>query len=258
MKKQIAVMIALFAVVAAGCKKDKDNPLEGGENGKTKYISKITTTEDDVQTVYVANYDAQNRLVSYNAQNNSEKTTFTYGANGNLVKYEFESDENKDVFEVTYNGANVPVTGKHTTYSNLAVVAEEALTYTVANDVITEMQAKNPDNEIATYKMTYQNNNLSKVEVTVPDGKFTISATYGNKKSPFLGLNLKYLIAPVNLFAYFAKNELTGVATAFNNQTIVRDVTTYTYDNDGYPLTSSSTNPDAPAEPASISKFEYK
>jgi hypothetical protein len=64
MKKQIAVMIALFAVVAAGCKKDKDNPLEGGENGKTKYISKITTTEDDVQTVYVANYDSQNRLLT--------------------------------------------------------------------------------------------------------------------------------------------------------------------------------------------------
>ncbi|HKG07198.1 MAG TPA: hypothetical protein VKB19_12100 [Pedobacter sp.] len=263
MKKQIAMMIALFVVVAAGCKKDKDkdNPIDGG-NGKVKYISKVTSTDDDEQTIYVATYDSQNRLVSYGTGDNSEKTTFTYGANDNLVKYEFESDSedgfDKETYEITYNASNVPTTGKHTLYNSLAVVHEEDLTYTVANGTVTQLVAKDQDDEVSTYKMTYQNGNVTKVDVEVPGVKFTLSATYGSKKSPFLGMNLKYLIVPTNLFAYYAKNELTSATSTVGAQVAIRQVTTYTYDGDGYPLTSTSTNPDDTTEPPTTTKYEYK
>lgn len=260
MKKQIAMMIALFTVVALGCKKDKDNRIDDGDgNGKVKYVSKVTETDEGVETIYVATYDGQNRIVSYNAQDNSEKSSFTYDVNGNLIKYETgDGDDSKEIFDVTYNAQNVPVTGKHRVYSNAVLVSEEDLVYTVTNGNVTQIEAKNEDDEVTTYKITYQNNNVTKIELASADGAMAVTATYGDKKSPFAGLSLKHLIAPVNLFGFYSKNEVSSITSSLNGQAFARGIITYTYGNDGYPLTSSSTNPDDPAEPPFNTKFEYK
>jgi len=259
MKKQITMMIALFTVVAMGCKKDKDSRVDDGDgNGKVKYISKVTETNGGEETVYLATYDGQNRIVSYNSQDNTEKTTFTYDANSNLIKYETGGGIDKEIFEVTYSAANVPVSGKHKTYNNLTVINEEDLTYTVANGNVTEIQFKQQNNETTTYKMAYQNNNVTKIEVATEDGIITLSGTYGTKKSPFAGLSLKHLIAPVHLFGFYSKNEVTSITSSIDGEAFARGNIAYTFGSDGYPLTSSSTNPDDPAEAPFNTKFEYK
>lgn len=259
MRKQFAMMIALVMIAAAGCKKDKANdPEDGGSNGKTKYISKVTSSTDGQQTVYNATYDGQNRLTAYNTQDGTEKVTFTYGANDALVKFETENEDGKEVFDVTYNASGVPLTGKHSIYDQTTKVYEEDLTYTVADGKVTQMEAKNADDEVTRYTVTYQNGNVTRIRMEASGIAVSIEGTYGTKKSAFAGINFKYLVSPVHLFQYYSKNELLTTTSKQGDQVLLRSAWTYTYDGDGYPLTSTSSNPDDPEETATTATYQYK
>nr|WP_068892505.1 hypothetical protein [Pedobacter panaciterrae] len=256
MKKQLLILLTAVAAVAAGCKKDKDkdnNP--DNNNGKVKYLSKVTETDQDEIKIYLLTYDNNNRLVSYNSQDNNETKSYTYDANGNLTKVDSKFDTEREVYEVAYTNG-IPTTGTRKTYEGQTVKSTETIQYTVANGKVSKIVMKADNDEPIEYVLTYQNGNLSKMEVISEDASFSSDFTYGTKKSPMYASLLKYIISPGESLEFSSKNELLTTAIKIGDNPAFQSTSVFTYDNDGYPLTGKSrvTGEDHDT----VVKFEYK
>jgi YD repeat-containing protein len=257
MKKQLFTLFLAAATTFVGCKDDNDSIPDVDK--PSKLLSKVTETEDGVSTVYNLTYDNNKRLTSYKEQNNTEAANFTYDTNGNITKLEFVEGQSKTVFEITYNNG-IPATGKFRSDDD-DIDEDMILTYTVANNQVTEIKQKLGTLEYGKSTITYQNGNVAKVvtKVTLPEGEelaeipdlsSTITYTYGSKKNMFPSAGFKYLLDPMGLSArFFAKNEIASEKfEGFINATTTYQ---YTYDSDGFPLTSTDSD-------GVTYKYEYK
>lgn len=248
MKKQLLFVFCAALIAITGCKKDKDE--NGGTNGPeaSKLVKRIIETEDGETTTYNISYDGNKRITSYKSTDNKEITNFTYDGNGNVTKIENIEEDSKTVFEFTYNNGR-PVNGEFKSYEWInnqqgELVMGYRLDYTVVNNLVTEIKVimegeEDEDDMEIDYALTYENGNLSKVQSTGL-GATTISFTYGNKK-PVFPATFKYILDPSGLSAqFFAKNDIITTAYDFPGTTMDATVTnTYTYDSNGYVLTSN-------------------
>ncbi|AXY76648.1 hypothetical protein D3H65_22785 [Paraflavitalea soli] len=251
MKKAILLAGILSALVFTSCKKDKDdnggdNNGGGGDNPTTKLIKKMTKVENGITTVYNFTYDNAKKLTGFASADNKESTTFSYDAAGNLIKVESIEQEFKNVYNYTYaNG--VPVSGTFKSWQKSAgepdeLVEDDELTYTVANNQVTKLKLhmKQADEDLD-MDFSYTNGNLSKVE-TVQGSAFSYKATFtfGTKKAPFPQVS-KYVLDQAGFSLFFSsKNELITTVLDFPGTQLDETTTlTYTYDANGYPLTSN-------------------
>jgi len=243
MKKQFLLAIAVVAALSfSSCKKDDaDTPAPA----VTKRLKKETKTEAGVVTVFNLTYDAANRLTSYKSTDNSEYVLFSYDAAGNLVKVDQREKEYKNLYEYTYVN-NVPVSATLKSWEIIPgqaddLIEDDKLTYTVTNNQVSKIKldmlmANSTINLLLTYAAT---GNLSKVTT---EGINFISAdfTFGTKKAVYPKVT-NYVLDQAGFSLHFAsKNELLSSTFDFpgtaNDETIN---TTYTYDSNGYVLTSN-------------------
>jgi YD repeat-containing protein len=258
MKKNLVLVLFTALVAIVGCKKDDDKPGNNG-GGNAKLVKRIIETEDGETSTFNLTYDGNKRLTSYKKSDNSESTTITYDGAGNVTKIENMEVDSKNEFVFTYNNG-VPVSGVFKSWEmNGGQQGELSITYTldytVANGLVTEinMTMEDPEGEddpieIA-YELTYSNGNLTKIK-TKGSNASTTTFTYGNKK-PVLPTCFKYVLDQGGLSAqFFAKNDL--LSTVHDNPGTDLDFTItnqYTYDSDGYVLTSTDGD--------SQTRFEY-
>ncbi|HEX2608743.1 MAG TPA: hypothetical protein VHK91_15275 [Flavisolibacter sp.] len=246
MKKFVFAAAALAALTFTSCKKDDDkNPGGGGSvPPPSKLLKKVTQVEDGVTTIYTLTYDANKRLTAYKSNDNTEQVLFTYDNDGNITKVEQQDAEFKNIYTYSYT-AGVPVTGTLKSWQKHAgepdeLIEDDILTYTVANQQVTNIHLNmTMDGEEADFKMSYTNGNLSKVEIPGSD-LYTATFVYGTRRSPFPQLS-KYVLDQAGFSLQFsAKNELLSATYDFPNTTLDKTITnTYTYDADGYALTSN-------------------
>ncbi|MCU7550066.1 hypothetical protein OCK74_13160 [Chitinophagaceae bacterium LB-8] len=247
MKKQLLFVFCAALIAITGCKKDnEDNDTSGTVT--SKLVKRIIETENGVSTTYNITYNGDRRITSYKSTDNSEITNFTYDANGNVTKVENLEDGTKNIFEFSYNNGR-PVTGELKSYEMVGsqqgdLIATLRLEYTVSNDLVTEIKAhiegeEDEDDMEITYVLTYQNGNLTKVQ-SQGLGASTTTYTYGNKK-PIFPATFKYILDPSGFSTqFFAKNDILTTTYDFPGSTMDATITnTYTYDSNGYVLTSN-------------------
>jgi hypothetical protein len=244
MKKIFILAGAMALLVVSACKKDNDSNSNDGNNngGKTKLLKKVTRTTNGSTTVFNLNFDGS-RLTAFSSSDNLESTVFTTDASGNIVKVEIRDHNDYSTYTYAYNNG-VPVSGTIKVVTKVAgepdnVVQDDVLTYTVVNNQVTKIkeQMKLSSTEL-TASLTYNSSgNLEKITM---DGEetYAVTFTYGTKRSGY-PLMSKWVLDLGYTFQFYAKNELLTAFYDFpGSQFDVTYTTKYTYDGDGYPLTS--------------------
>jgi hypothetical protein len=120
------------------------------------------------------------------------------------------------------------------------------LAYTVENALVTKIKMTIPadpstgdDGYELDYNLSYTNGNLTKVQ-TAGLLTYTATFTYGDKK-PVLPAIFKYVLDPAGFsLEFFSKNELLTMLYDYPGTEMDYGVSNeYTYDSDGYVLTSN-------------------
>lgn len=255
MKQQFLLALAC-TVLTIGCKTDNadpDTPPSGA-----KYLERTVTTEDGQSVTYHLTYDDKNRLVTYSSSEEDYRSKVTYDGNSNPIKFELESDDTKQVFEITYNGSGVPMTGlaKLVHAETPEETFQTEIRYEAANGRVDKMYFTDETGNEATYTLSYAGNNLTKVVYAGTDGELVLTWKFGSKKSPFSAARFKYLVIP-DLFSVFSNEneilestvELTGVGSITTKHE-------YQYDAAGYP--TSAIEKDDEGNVTTNTQFHYK
>jgi len=235
----------MAALVFSSCKKDKDSGNNNGGGGATQLLKKVTTTENGVTTVYNLNYDGNKRLTSFSSSDNLETTSFTFDGAGNVTKVETRDHNYYSTFTYAYNNG-IPVSGTIKTTLKIGgepddVQQDDIITYTVVNNQVTKIHQKdNIEGIELDVNLTYHpSGNLAKAELQGDEEVYTINLTYGTKKPAFPNISKYVLDLGVGL-QFASKNELIKMAMDFPGTGSDYELTTqYTYDANGYPLTSN-------------------
>jgi hypothetical protein len=243
MKKIVLLAGAFTMLVFSSCKKDKDSN-DGNNNGsKTKLLKKVTKSENGNTSVYNLTYDGS-QFKSFTTADGLEYTSLTVDGSGNITKMETRDHNYYTTYTYAYSNG-VPVTGTVKTMHKVAgepddVIQDDVLAYTVVNNQVTKIkkQMKVADME-ETVNLAY--NSTGNLEKATLEGEesFSVLFTWGTKKPGFPTIS-KWVLDIGYTLQFFAKNEMLTAYYDFpgGTQFDYELKTTYTYDSDGYPLTS--------------------
>jgi YD repeat-containing protein len=249
MRKQL-LMLALAAVSLASCKKDKidNNSDPGGTDPDpvptTKLLKKVTQTTNGNSTVYNFLYNGNKQLTSVKTADNSDVTNFTYDDDGNVTKVESRDEIFHNIYEYVYENG-VPVRGTFKSYlleNGAETLSEDdVIHYTVEEGRVTKINMDmNMQQQEMNFILTYNSSgNVTKIQTDGSD-VYTAEFTYGTKKPVFPKVFKFVLDQAGYAVQFFAKNELLSMHFDFpgtNNDS--SDSMTYTYDPNGYVLTSN-------------------
>jgi YD repeat-containing protein len=250
MKRRLVVALLALSTLAA-CKKEKGNDDPGTpDSGSSKTLKKIIETKNGLTTTYNFSYDANQKLSSISSTDNSEVMSFAYANDGNVTKIEDKEGVERNVMEISYTNG-VPVSATYKTFEKDGVQGETlteqySFQYTVENAQVTKIKmivpadpANDQEGYELDYKLSYTNENITKIEATGYYA-FTATFTYGNKKPAFPAI-LKYALDPAGFsLEFFSKNDLLTKNFDYPGTELDETATnTYTYDADGYVLTSN-------------------
>ncbi|MFT3933518.1 MAG: hypothetical protein QM726_07890 [Chitinophagaceae bacterium] len=241
MKKIFLMTVTIISLAAVSCKKDKDNMPAPGNN--SKLLTKMTKTEGSVTTVYNFVYDGNKRLTSFKSTDNKTGVIFTYDGN-NLVKVEDNEDDFKNIYTYTYTNGK-PVSGTFKSWQKTAgepddLIEDDVLSYTITNEKVStiHVQFLLAGNDATDFGLQYGNDgNLAKVST---NSGYTASFIYGNKK-PVFPIVSNYILDQAGFSLQFAaKNEMKEINFDFpGDQFDEHVINQYTYDSNGYVLTST-------------------
>lgn len=241
--KKIFLLAGIMAMlVVSSCK--KDNNSNGNNNGgeSAKQLKKVTKTENGKTTIYNLTYDGS-KLISFSSIDNLESTVFTYDGSGNIVKLETRGNTYYSTYTYTYNNGT-PASGAIKVIHKIAgqpddLVQDDVLSYTVINNQVTRIkQTMKLDPAEQTFNLTYNSNgNVDKVTAE-GDEVFSVAFTYGTKKPGYPTLT-KWVLDLGYTMQFFMKNEVLTAFYDFPGTQLDKTLTTkYTYDGNGFPLTS--------------------
>jgi len=239
--KTIALALTLFCF-ATSCKKDTVTPAPAPVSKK---LQKITWSQDlaDVQNF---TYDAQGRLI----KSEDDYTTNTYSYNANTVAMkEFRKSENRFVSDITGTtdnaGRMITNTGNFSYNINTPYTEKTDFVYD-ANGYLTQITRTSGVN-VQTYDFTISNGDYIKLiyQKTSGGGYTRVTDFYTDKKD-MSGLGsapLSYANDHTGLFGKmnthlvkFEQSTSSGSPTPSWTRNL-----TYTFDSNGYVLTSGST-----------------
>ena len=245
MKKIFLLAGAMAMLVVSSCKKNKDsNGSDDNYNGgvPAKLLKKVTKTENGKTTVYNLTYDGS-RLTSFSTADNLESTAFTYDGSGNIVKLENRGNTYYSTYTYTYNNG-IPVSATIKVLHKISgqpddITQDDVITYSVANNQVTKIkQTMKLDNTEQTFNLTYNSNgNLEKVTAEGEEA-YSVSFTYGTKKPGYPGVTIWVLELGYTMQFASINEVLTAIYDFPGTQFDTTITTKYTYDGNGYPLTS--------------------
>jgi len=243
MKQKLLIASAIFAIFSlASCK--KDDPAPGGNNpGTEKKLKKITKTEAGAVTVFNLNYNTAGKLVSYKTADNSEYVLFSYDANGNLTGIEEKEIDFKNIYTYSYQN-NVPVSATFKSWNISGglpgtLIEDDQLAYTVTNNQVSKIKLTMQGAGETNFNLTYTNGLFTRA---ASEGAFVYTADifYGNKK-PMYPKVTNWVLDQAGFSALFAaSNEIVKTVIDFPGTALDQTINmTYTYDANGYVLTSN-------------------
>lgn len=245
--------IAVALLSFASCKKDSSDPVPGNSGKK---LVKVIETEDGQVTTYNLTYNNDNRLTSVKSTDDSKSTIFTYDNAGNLTGIEQREDNDfKNVYTYTYQN-NIPVSGTFKSWQLTAgepdaLIEDDKLTYVVTGNQVSNIKVDMLQGESSlNFSVTYADGNPKSI---VSDGPYKYSAnfSYGTHKPVFPQVTNWVLDQAGFSLQYGVKNEVVAIAWDFPGTEEDYSInSTYTFDNNGYVLTST--------DGTTQLKFEYQ
>jgi len=242
MKKTFLAAAAMAMMAFVSCKKDKAPDLSPVTPGKL--LTKLTKKEGNKTTVFNFVYDNNKRLVSYKSTDNLVGILFTYDAAGNVTKVEDTEDDYRNVYTYAYKN-NIPVSGSFKSWQKTAgepesLIEDDQLSYTITSNQVSKIHVSFlQSGDAADFGLTYNSDgNLAKISSAV--GGYSASFGYGTKK-PVYPMVSRYILDQAGFSLQFAaRNELLTLSYDFPGTQYDQSVSTqYTYDADGYALTST-------------------
>jgi hypothetical protein len=247
------LLITLFAIILAGCKKNDSTPKPVDPNGpddnsKTDklLVESVTTTYSDGSYIIDYNYDAKNHLVKMNSHTTGNTFddvadhVYTYDNQDNLTKSVITRSGDVSIFDYTYqNGIPTAVTYSQPNHASQG----HTIDITTNGGVVTGNTIHTPSGESATVLYNYTDNNklveMNKSFDAVGNLTFTLSFNdeYGVKKNPYLYTGNKWVLPDV---PFANKNELLK-ETVSNNGPMTVYTYKNTYNQQGYPTTVETT-----------------
>jgi major membrane immunogen (membrane-anchored lipoprotein) len=233
MKKQLTLLIVAASLLLVTCKKKSgsDEP----EVKPVKLLSRIIEvsgfpTPTTMFTIYT--YDDKKRISTIKI---GGTTTLTYSYHGDdLFSIETKVDDKKYVAEVTYeNGRPVSVAYKFYEGGDLKTQRKKGFIYT--GDMITESHVNESGTVMQKIFNRYSGGNVVGYDSQTGD-LITQDLTYGTKKSIYYNSRLKYNIS-IEGFDRFSANDLLSSVRKYDNGEELHQKNTYTYDDDGFPVT---------------------
>ncbi|HTE24989.1 hypothetical protein [Flavitalea sp.] len=251
MKKFFFLATTAAMLILSSCKKDNvDGPNPNPDTDpkpspSEKVLKKMTKIKNGATTVYTLAYNGSKRLVSIIADNNIEKTLFSYDAAGNLAQAEQSDEEFHNIYNYVFVD-NVPKSARFKSWMSRPgkpqeLIEDDLLTYTVENNQVKNIHLvmQLAENAETDFGMHYSNGNLTKVTADAPF-QYTAEFSFGNKK-PVLPAVSKWVLDHAGFsLQYSAGNEVLSAKFDFPNNNFDRSITSqYTYDANGYVLTST-------------------
>ena len=242
MKKIFLLAGALSILVFSSCKKDKDSNDGDNNGGKTKLLKKVTKTENGTTTVFNLIYDG-NQFKSFTSADGLESSTMTLDGSGNITKIDVRDHNDYTTYTYTYTNG-VPASGTVKLVHKIAgepddIIQDDVLTYTVVNNQVTKIKKQNKVLDIEeTVSLIY--NSAGNLEKATLEGEevFSVIFTWGTKKPGYPTMS-KWVLDVGYTLQFFAKNEMLKAFYDFDGTMFDHELkTNYTYDGDGYPLTS--------------------
>lgn len=266
------------------------NPIDnGGNNPSTpnKLLIKTTSTDDEGEVViYNYSYDDKRRLTGITSNDNSKTVAVLYTTEGKLSKVtitdNFNGTISTEVLVPTYT--NNQISSLENTTSENGQSIKRVSTYAYSSNGWPSIVKENiidPDDNttvVATIvsNISYSGSNISKwnmkqtIKIGLPVPVFdflqnielTVElSNFDNKINPYNLFPKDYLIATIHtesdassILGYSKNNTKTvKMLFSFDGSEPIEgtDTATYTYDNDGYPLSSSTSS-------GGTIVFEYK
>lgn len=245
---KLALLLFVVVVLASSCKKD-DN--ENEINDKVTLVKKITTRfvdknylgQPDV-TIWVEKfeYDDKNRLTVYDFNFSNYRFVYSYNANDevtDLIRTEGIDGGYKQHYKFP-NSSNIIGCTEYYPDGSFNTLFEFVLN---ANNIVTQINY----NHSSQYDCIYDDRgNVTEVKTRGSVSQPNDTRTFDDKKNPFLmvkGFNphFKYV-------AYMDTDRRFGIRANFNNATsainragINAGNKIYTYNSDGFPVTSATT-----------------
>lgn len=244
MKLRFLFSLAVASIIAlSSCEKDDPATTASGNPPAAKRLKKVTSTEAGVTTVYNLTYD-NNKLVSYKTADNSKYVNFSYDAQGNLSGIEDQEEDFKNIYAYTYLN-NIPTSGTLKSWQLVSgqpaqLIEDDSLTYTVVNNQVTAIRLDMlQTGDVANLQLTYTNANLTKVVSDGPTG-YTADFSFGTHRSAFPKVS-KFVLDQAGFSLQFAcNNDMLSASYDFPGTNFDRSINNqYTYDSDGYVLTSN-------------------
>jgi hypothetical protein len=227
--------VIISLITLQSCKK-KDTVVS--EKTSVKLLTRIIVASQYGAVFKYYTYDDKHRLKTYKAT--PDLTTYTY-SNDELAVIEGNSSVSGPSFkyEFTYNsGKPIQAVGK---YYNKPL----AYGYIYAGNRLSEIHVK--EDGAVTVKLTYTivNQNITKIIEEVQGAIYIKEYVYGTRKNMFFNARSSQINGVETLngteeFDKYSVNEVLESKVTSPDGTVVRTVNSYTYDEDGLPLTMSS------------------
>ncbi|HYG38567.1 MAG TPA: hypothetical protein VD908_08115 [Cytophagales bacterium] len=239
------IQITTIILLSVSCTNDE---IVKRTEEDTCYLSEYTASNSESFTFRMEN----NKLVETGYGTNSSPTNFTYDDKGYIIKSEGPNFEEK----YYYNSANKIV--KSETYSYGVLVERREYLYDSDGNIRKYLASFNLDQQVQSYvedhyeykdenrvktiSYVYSSDNMNKADSVVINKKFD------DKKNPYNTLNYSYSI--------YDKNnpiEITYSGDNSENNTVI----SYTYNENGYPITYETTYVNRTEYPVVTGEYKY-
>lgn len=277
--KTLKLLFVLFLGVTIGlatsCKKDDDTTDDGngGDNppaAKTCYIKK-TTDDNGAYSTY--EYNSDNKVIKVSEYDKNGKLTaenhITYNTQGNYINFTVLNDKGDTATYLVMHYSSASHPDSASVYMNMGVglVKSATFVYTFTGDQLTLMETKaDPLGTgpfvVSKNEYTYTGKNLT----TLKAYSFSVTAmslvlesttdyTYDDKKNPFFGIGIDYLMGEPQLSA---ANNVTKLTFKDDKGAVDKKKSfnyTYEYTSNGYP--SKATEKDFDNSHTEVTNMEY-
>jgi len=254
MKKQLTLLIVTLSILLSACKKKSGS--EDPEVVPVKLLSRIIEVSGypkPTTTFTIYSYDEKKRISTIN-RGGTLLTTYTYHGD-ELFSIETKSGDDKNNAEFTYaDGRPKQIFRKFYTKGELKSETTTGNIYT--GDKITEVHV-NESGVVAQKRFfRYSGDNLVGSD-SQTDIFITKESIFGSKKNMYFNSRLKYLNSIEN-FDRFSANELLKAVIKYPNGSEVRQLNTYTYDDDDFPKTLLTEYSDASGQNIGTYKYTFE
>lgn len=243
--------MTLAAFVFTGCSKEPGDKNPGEE--QIKYVKRVAFSGGDT---YTFTYDNKNRVVEIKTidGNYQNRTTLTYTSDTEVKAnyyYTYDNTEQSSGYSdctLDANGNLIALSAYTSAYNGTFTS-----TYTWDNlGRLTNIESTKKQDGYMKFWYTGNSCNVDSLSTNFYHSSvgsvdvINEEAFYDNKKNPLHNVKNAFLLYfyyfefTVPEYLFLSENNLTGIKMTLANQSVENFTLTYTYDDDGYPLSGSS------------------